>query len=537
MRDQRPNSSREYQPKMRQNPAQMREDANMSQYVFGKIPPQALPLEEAVLGALMIDREAMNIVSDLLTPEAFYTPAHQAIYQAIMRLHDQQHPVDLLTVTEELRKCGELERAGGSYYLVELTNRVASAANIEYHSRIIQQKHIQRQIIATGAKMVKDGYEDTIDCFAALQNAEQGLFAITQNTLSRSSTKVASLAFSTFKQIEQNALKARTGDGITGKSSGIAEIDALTGGWHDSDLVILAARPGMGKTGFALSVAINAAKCGIPVAFFSLEMANMQLVMRMMAMLGEVNGQKMRDGKLSDEDLMVLAGAAEHLHNLPIYLDDTPGISIPEMRAKCRRLKRQHDIQLVIVDYLQLMTLTPGGMENKNANREQEVSGISRALKGLAKELNVPVIALSQLSRAVETRGGAKRPQLSDLRDSGAVEQDADIVSFIYRPEYYGILEDEAGESLKGIAEIIFAKNRHGDTDTVKVKFEKQFTRFSTLENHPHFFAPAVANAGHRQSGTPNNPASLGGDAAFPDSPPPYGAVKPTSRNDKDIPF
>ncbi|MEQ1746505.1 MAG: replicative DNA helicase [Saprospiraceae bacterium] len=537
MRDQRPNSSRDYPSKMRQQPAQMREDAGMSQYVFGKIPPQVLPLEEAVLGALMTDREAMNIVADLLTPEAFYTPAHQAIYQAIMRLHERQHPVDILTVTEELRKCGELDRAGGSYYLVELTNRVASAANIEYHSRIIQQKHIQRQIIATGAKMVKDGYEDTIDCFDALQHAEQDLFAITQNSLSRSSTKAGSIAFSTFKQIEQNALKARNGDGITGISAGIAEVDALTGGWQNSDLVILAARPGMGKTGFALSVALNAAKCGVPVAFFSLEMTNPQLVMRMMAMLGEVSGHKMRDGSLSDEELMTLAEAADQVENLPIYLDDTPGISIVEMRAKCRRLKRQHDVQLVIVDYLQLMTLTPGGMENKNANREQEVSGISRALKALAKELNVPVIALSQLSRAVETRGGAKRPQLSDLRDSGAVEQDADIVSFIYRPEYYGILEDESGESLKGIAEIIFAKNRHGDTDTIKVKFEKQFTRFSTLENFPHFFVPVVANAGHSRNNTPNNPAGFGGDAAFPDSPSPYGGVKPASRNDQDIPF
>jgi len=537
MFDQRPNESREYPSKMRRITSQMREDAGMLQYEFGKIPPQALPLEEAVLGALMLDRDALNTVSDLLTPEAFYTTAHRVIYQAIMRLHERQNPVDLLTVSEELRKSGELENVGGSYYLAVLTNRVASAANIEYHSRIIQQKHIQRQIITTGTKMVQEGYEETIDCFDALQNAEQGLFAITQNSLSRSITKVGSLAFSTFKQIEQNVLKARTGDGITGKSSGIAEVDALTGGWHDSDLVILAARPGMGKTGFAISVAINAAKCGIPVAFFSLEMANMQLVMRMMAMLGEVNGQKMRDGKLTDEDFTVLAGAAEQLENLPIYLDDTPGISITEMRAKCRRLKRQHDIQLVIVDYLQLMTLSSGGMENKNGNREQEVSGISRALKGLAKELNVPVIALSQLSRAVETRGGAKRPQLSDLRDSGAVEQDADIVSFIYRPEYYGILEDEAGESLKGVAEIIFAKNRHGDTDTVKVKFEKQFTRFSTLKNDQVFFAPAVANAVHNAASLCKNAASLDGDAAFSSSPPPHGDVKPKSRNDEDIPF
>ncbi|MCB9315943.1 MAG: replicative DNA helicase [Lewinellaceae bacterium] len=522
---------------MRQITAPMREENGMGQYVFGKIPPQALPLEEAVLGALMLDRDALGFVSDLLTPEVFYTKAHQLIFQAILQLHERQNPVDILTVTEELRKCGELEQIGGSHYLVELTNRVASAANIEYHSRIILQKHIQRQIIAVGARMMKDGFEETSDCFDTLQDAEQGLFAITQNTLSRSSTRAGSIAFSTLKQIEQNALKARAGSGITGLSCGMAEVDALTGGWQDSDLIILAARPGMGKTGFALSAAINAAQSGIPLAFFSLEMANTQLVARMLAMLSETGGHKMRQGQLSDADLMRLAQAAEQIENLPIYLDDTPAISIPELRAKCRRLKRQHGIRLVIVDYLQLMRLTPSGLENKNANREQEVAGISRALKSLAKELNVPVIALSQLSRAVESRGGAKRPQLSDLRDSGAVEQDADIVSFIYRPEYYGILEDESGDSLRGIAEIIFAKNRHGETDTVKVRFEAPFTRFSTLENTPHFFAQGVANAGCNAAPVPNNPASFGGDTAFPKQPPLNANIKPTSRNDEDIPF
>ena len=536
MREHLPNATPEQPPNPRKKATQMREEAG-PEYALSKIPPQALPLEEAVLGALMLDKEALTVVSDLLRPEVFYTTAHQGIYQAILRLHDRQNPVDILTVTEELRKSGELERIGGSYYLVELTNRVASAANIEYHARILLQKHIQRQIIATGTKMVKDGYEDTMDCFAALQQAEQGLFAITQNTLSRSATKAGSIAFSTLKKIEQNALKARAGEGVTGKSSGIAEIDALTGGWQDSDLIILAARPGMGKTGLALSMAVHAAQCGVPAAFFSLEMANTQLVMRMMAMLGEISGQKMRDGKVSDPELMALAHTAEQIEGLPIYLDDTPAISIPEMRAKCRRLKQQHDIQLVLVDYLQLMTLSPSGMENKYSNREQEVAGISRALKGLAKELNVPVIALSQLSRAVETRGGAKRPQLSDLRDSGAVEQDADIVSFIYRPEYYGILEDESGDSLKSVAEIIFAKNRHGDTDTVKVKFEAPFTRFSSLENQSDFFDPGVANAGHKPTGAPNNPIGKGGDLAFPVDPPTIDGLKPKSRNDKDIPF
>jgi replicative DNA helicase len=507
----------------------------LAQYAFGKVPPQALPLEEAVLGALMLDRSALPVVTDLLIPDAFYTPEHQSIYRAVLRLYERQQPVDMLTVTEELRKCGELESAGGALTLVNLTNRVASAANIEYHARIIQQKHIQRQLILTGTMMIREGYEDAVDCFEALHQAEERLFAITKNNLSRSVVKAGALAFSTFKMVEQNALKARSGAGLTGIPSGIADIDTFTGGWQDSDLVIVAARPGIGKTGLALSATLNAAAQGHPVAFFSLEMANAQLIMRIMSMLAEVPGQKMRDGSVTDDELLLLARAADELEKLPVYLDDTPAVSIPELRAKCRRLKQQHGIRLVIVDYLQLMRLTPGGAESKNTNREQEVAGISRGLKALAKELNLPVIALSQLSRAVETRGGAKRPQLSDLRDSGSVEQDADIVTFIYRPEYYGITEDEAGDSLRGIAEIIFAKNRHGDTDTVKVRFEKQFTRFSALAAEEDFFATKVANAANKVSSLPKNPAALGGDAAFPSAPPP--AMRPPSRKDEDIPF
>lgn len=508
------------------------EEVSLSQYVFGKVPPQSLPLEEAILGALMLDREVVTIICDLLPIEAFYPNAHQLIYKAIMRLHERQNPVDILTVTEELRKSGDLESAGGSHYLVELTNRVASAANVEYHARIILQKYIQRQLITAGTKIVKEGYDETADCFEALDNAEKYLFAITQNTLSRSNTEAGSVALEVVKILEHNLLKSRTGS-VTGTTSGLADVDALTGGWQDSDLIILAARPGMGKTGLALTLAINAAKASKPVAFFSLEMSNTQLVMRMISILGSVSGQKMRNGSLDDHEWQVIGEMVGHIDKLPIYLDDTPSLNVFEMRAKCRRLKRQKGIRLVIVDYLQLMSLSMSGQENKTINREQEVSGISRALKGLAKELNVPIIALSQLSRAVETRGGSKRPQLSDLRDSGAVEQDADIVTFIYRPEYYGIKEDETGQSLEGVAELIFAKHRHGDTDTIKVKYEKQFARFSSLEIEQDFFAPKVANAVHN----PNNPASFGGDAAFPDAPPPYGGIKPTSRDDKDIPF
>lgn len=509
--------------------AQKVQDEADIQYSYGTVPPQALPLEEAVLGALMLDKEALTLVQDLLSPEVFYTTRHQAIYRSIVRLYDRSDPVDILTVTEELRKSGELEGIGGSHYLVELTNRVASAANIEYHSRIILQKHIQRQIIATGSQMIKDGHDVTLDCFDALQKSEQNLFAITQNTLSRAHNEVSSLVYSTLKHIEQNALKANS-SGITGISTGLIEMDEMTGGLHNSDLGIIAARPGMGKTGLALSIAINAAENQEPVAIFSLEMSNTQLTTRMLSMYSEISGHRIRNGKLSDSDWQSLGNAAEKLQNLKIYLDDTPGISIPEIRAKCRRLKRQHGIRLVIVDYLQLMQLSSHVVSQpyKSANREQEVAGISRALKNMAKELDIPVIALSQLSRAVETRGGSKRPQLSDLRDSGAVEQDADWVSFIYRPEYYGIMEDEAGISLAGVAEIIYAKNRHGETDTVKVRFIKDFTRFISMEDATLFHAQSVANA----TNNPSNPVSFGGDPAFP-----IVEIKPVSRNDEDIPF
>ncbi len=533
MQKRQPHSSGEPQESKPVQKRSTKETSELSEYIFGKVPPQALPLEEAVLGALLIDRDSLNIVTDLLSPEVFYHHTHQTIYRAIIRLNDRQNPVDILTVTEELRQMAELEKIGGSYYLVELTNRVASAANIEYHSRIIIQKHIQRQLIATGSKMVQEGYDETIDCFEAMDNSEKRLFAITQNTISRSTTEAGSIALSVYKEIADSANEGE----IIGEPSGITEIDSLTGGWQKSDLIVIAARPGMGKTGLALTLTINAALNGGAVAFFSLEMSNSQLVKRMISILGSISGHKIRNRRLSADDLKIAAQTVDIIDRLPIYLDDTPGINVSELRAKCRRLKRQHDIKLVIVDYLQLMTFLPEGSVNKNSIREQEVAGISRALKGLAKELNVPVIALSQLSRAVETRGGAKRPQLSDLRESGAVEQDSDQVAFIYRPEYYGILEDEAGCSLKEVAEIIFAKNRHGDTDTVKVKFEKQFTRFSSLELQTDFFARPVANTLHNALEGQNNPANMDNGTAFPAERLGHNEIKPKSRNDEDIPF
>ncbi len=483
---------------------------DLSSYVFGKVQPQALPLEEAVLGAVMLDKDALAIVLDILRPESFYSDAHQLVYRAMLRLFEKTQPVDLLTVTEELKKSGDLEKVGGPYYLVELTNRVASAANIEYHARIISQKHIQRELIHVSTKIIRDAYEDTTDVFQLLDDAEQGLFNITQQNLSRGYESMGTLASKALKQLEEMSQKE---EGLTGVPTGFTDLDRLTSGWQPSDLIIVAARPGMGKTSFTLALARNAAvDFNKGVAFFSLEMSNLQLVQRLISMEAEISGSKLRTGQLEDYEWQQLQSAIEKMSEVPIYIDDTPGINIFELRAKCRRLKMQHDIQMVIIDYLQLMT---GGGESGKGNREQEISMISRSLKALAKELSVPVIALSQLSRAVETRGGTKRPQLSDLRESGAIEQDADIVSFIYRPEYYSILEDEEGQSLKGVGEIIVAKHRNGALKTVKLKFTDHFAKFSDLDD-PDF------------DDLTKNPGS-GGDNTI--------ITRSSRMNDDDIPF
>jgi len=644
-----------------------KKENQLSSYVFGKVQPQALPLEEAVLGAVMLDKDALSIVLDILRPESFYADAHTLIYKAMLRLFEKTQPVDLLTVTEELKKSGDIDKVGGPYYLVELTNRVASAANIEYHARIIAQKHIQRELITVSTKIIRDAYEDTTDVFSLLDEAEQGLFNITQQNLSRGYESMGSLAAKALKQLEEMSQKE---EGLTGVPTGFTELDRLTSGWQPSDMIIVAARPGMGKTSYTLALARNAAvDFNKPVAIFSLEMSNLQLVQRLISMEAEISGSKLRSGQLEDYEWQQLQSAIEKMSEVPIFIDDTPGINIFELRAKCRRLKMQHDIQMIIIDYLQLMT---GGGESGKGNREQEISMISRSLKALAKELSVPVIALSQLSRAVETRGGSKRPMLSDLREcitgdsliymadtgdyqrvdnlvgksgfqvlamneqfklepakcldvwetgekevyevetqsgikikaslnhpfysingweqlvdlkvgdyvasmrdakekkagfversfqaaintnycgstlyksniskerlsrvsnvlespalsslaesdlkwekitsithigtektydlhieglhnfvannfiihnSGAIEQDADIVSFIYRPEYYQILEDEEGQSLKGVAEIIVAKHRNGALATVKLKFTDRFAKFTDLDD------------------------------------------------------
>lgn len=446
----------------------------------GRIPPQAVDVEQSVLGAMLIEREAIPKAIEILHADAFYDSRHQRIYEAIQSLFERANPVDLVTLTEELKRRDDYEQIGG-YYLSELTTQVASAANVEYHARIIAEKSLLRKLITTMTTVVGQAYDPTTDAFDLLDNAEREIFQISESQLRRGAVPMSSIIMNTFKKL--NELKERS-SGITGVPSGFSQLDTLTGGWQDSDLIIIAARPSMGKTAMSLAMMRNAAmhhSNPVPVAFFSLEMSAHQLAQRLLTSEARVDAQAARTGRLSDDDWPKLARAAGRLTEAPIFIDDTPGLGILELRAKCRRLKAEHDIGLVIVDYLQLMH---GTVQNKGANREQEIAQISRSLKGLAKELNVPVIALSQLSRAVETRGGDKRPQLSDLRESGSIEQDADVVGFIYRAERYGITVDEVGNSTEGMAEVIIGKQRNGPVGHVNLAFVKQFARFENLTTY-----------------------------------------------------
>ena len=438
---------------------------------LGKVPPQALDLEEAVLGALLLEKEAVNDVIDILQPESFYKESHQKIYNAVRDLFGESMPIDLLTVTDKLRKTGELDFVGGPYFISQLTNRVASAANIEFHARIIAQKHILRELIRISSKTITSAFDDTLDVFDLLDEAENDLFKVAESNIRKTGDTMGSLVKQALVRIQELGLKDES---VSGVPTGFKDLDEMTSGLQPSDMIILAARPAMGKTSFALTLARNSAvEFGQGVAVFSLEMSSLQLVTRLISSESQISSEQLRKGKLADHQWEQLTSKIDNLSKAPIYIDDTPAISVFELRAKCRRLKVKHDIQLIVIDYLQLMTA--GG---KGGNREQEISTISRSLKSLAKELNVPVIALSQLSRAVETRTGHKRPMLSDLRESGAIEQDADIVMFLYRPSYYGFTEDEEGNSVEGITELIVAKHRNGKVDTVKLKFIDHLAKF-----------------------------------------------------------
>jgi len=445
----------------------------------GKIPPQAVDLEEAVLGAMMIDKKGIDDVIDILHPDAFYELKHQEIYRVIYDLFQESKPIDLLTVSNALRKNAKLDLVGGDFHLIRLTQKVASSAHIEFHARIILQKYIQRRLISISSDIIENAYDETADVFDLLDNAEAKLFEVTQGNLKKSSEGASDLVKQALTKIQEISNK----EGMSGLATGFTKLDAITSGWQPSDLIIIAARPGMGKTALTLSMARNIAVTKqTPVAFFSLEMSSVQLITRLISAETGLSSEKLRTGKLASHEWEQLNVKVGDLERAPLFIDDTPSLSIFDLRAKARRLSSQHGIKLIVVDYLQLMT---AGTSNKSGNREQEISTISRNLKALAKELDIPVIALSQLSRAVETRGGTKRPLLSDLRESGAIEQDADIVSFIYRPEYYGIDEwdDDERTPSEGQAEFIVAKHRNGGLDNIRLKFIGHLGKFDNLES------------------------------------------------------
>ncbi|QBN20162.1 replicative DNA helicase [Flavobacterium nackdongense] len=446
----------------------------------GKLPPQVIDLEEAVLGAMMIDKKGVDDVIDILQSDAFYKDSHKYIFEAIVQLFTDTQPIDLLTVSAQLKKNGKLELAGGDFYLIQLTQKISSSAHIEFHSRIILQKFIQRSLIRISTEIIEDSYDETTDVFDLLDKAESKLYEVTQGNIKRSSETAQSLVLQAKKRIEEISKQ----EGLSGVETGFTNLDKLTSGWQPSDLIIIAARPAMGKTAFVLSMARNIAiDFGHPVALFSLEMASVQLITRLISSETGLSSEKLRTGKLEPHEWTMLSTKVKNLEKAPLFIDDTPSLSIFDLRAKARRLVSQHGIKIIIVDYLQLMTA--GGNSKGGGNREQEISTISRNLKALAKELNVPVIALSQLSRAVETRGSSKRPLLSDLRESGAIEQDADIVSFLYRPEYYKIDEwdDDEQSPTAGQAEIMIAKHRNGGIDNVRLKFIGHLGKFDNLDD------------------------------------------------------
>lgn len=446
----------------------------------GKLPPQDIAAEEAVLGALMLDHDAFQEVGEILQPEHFYKDEHQRIYAAMVRLNTTMRPIDQLTVADELKRTDELDKVGKRLYLVQLTERVASAINIEHHARIIFQKFLQRSLISLGYEMQNNGYDDTYDVDEQLEHAEAELFNLSQGSIKKDVQQVSPVIAEAIQQMKEAAKRK---DNLSGLTSGFHGIDKVTSGWQKSTMVVIAARPAMGKTAFVLSMIRHmAVDANIPVAMFSLEMSNVELVKRLMTAETEITSDKIKNGRLTTDEWTHFQQRIERLNSAPIYIDDTPGLSVYDLRSKARILHKKHKIQAIVIDYLQLMTasaMRPG-------NRQEEVSMISRSLKGLAKELEIPIIALSQLNRGVENRGvggresavDTKRPQLSDLRESGAIEQDADMVCFIHRPEYYGIKEDANGNSLQGMAQFIIAKHRSGACEDITLRFRAELIRF-----------------------------------------------------------
>jgi len=444
----------------------------------GTVPPQAVELEEAVLGALMLEKDSIIAVQEFITPEAFYAEAHRTIYRAIEDLAAELKPIDLYTVTERLKVRQELKKIGGAAYLAQLTQRVGSAANVEFHAKIIAQKYVQRELIRSATEIQRRSYDEATDVTDLIGFAEQEIFKVAEGHVKRSVQSAKDVLARTLAQIEE---AAKNKSAFNGVPSGFLALDRVTMGWQPADLIIIAARPSMGKTAFTLSMARNTTvDHQRPVAFFSLEMPAHQLMMRLIIAETGLAGNDVKSGRLTPEQWRHLESATKPLGAAPLYIDDTPALSVFEFRSKARRLKIHNNIEMIMIDYLQLMT---GGVQTAKGNREQEVAFISRTLKAIAKELDVPIIALSQLNRSTETRGGSRRPQLSDLRESGAIEQDADIVAFIHRPEYYGINQDENGMPTAGMAELIIAKHRNGAVTDVRLRFLKDQARFTDVDD------------------------------------------------------
>jgi len=454
----------------------------------GKIPPQATDIEEAVLGAVMLEKDAIYDVIEILKPECFYKESHAKIFQAVIDLSVREEPIDLLTVTQELRRKEILEEVGGPFYITQLTTRVLSSVHAEYHARIIYQKYIQRELIRVSTNIQERAFDESVDVEELMNSSEQAIFDITQGSVRKDIQPINILLTEAYEYMREAGKRENS---LSGVPSGYTRLDRITAGWQPGDLIIIAARPSMGKTAFVLSMARNmAVDHGCGVVFFSLEMPSKQLVNRMIISETEIDSDKIRSGKLENDEWGHLEAQIAKLMDAPVFIDDTPQISVFEFRAKCRRLVQRYGIKIAIIDYLQLMTWTG----DTKGNREQEVSNISRSLKAIAKELNIPVIALSQLNRAVESRTGLhKRPHLADLRESGAIEQDADIVTFIHRPEKYGITEDQDGNSLRGFAELIISKHRNGALDDIPLTFKSQFAKFIEPESYNlPFTAPQI---------------------------------------------
>ncbi len=499
--------------------------ANTIAETGGRIVPRDKDLEEAVLGALMLEKDAYTIVCDILKPDCFYEPNNRAVYEAIQTLGASQRPIDMLTVTEQMRLNDTLDMVGGPVFIAELTSRVASAAHVEFHARIVAQKYLARELISFASNIESKAFDESNDVDDLLQEAEGKLFEISQRNVKKDVTQVDPVVSQALQQIQAAANRK---SGLSGLESGYHELDRLTSGWQASDLIIIAARPAMGKTAFVLSMAKNMAiNYNTPVAVFSLEMSNLQLVNRLISNVCEIDGGKIKSGNLNPIEWEQLMSRIKLLNGAPLFIDDTPSLSVFELQTKARRLVREHHVKCIIIDYLQLMNAS--GM--KFGSREQEVSMISRSLKQLAKELDIPIFALSQLNRSVESRTDGKRPQLSDLRESGAIEQDADIVCFIHRPEYYLRSDTDAnGNDIRGLAEFIVAKHRSGSVDDVKMRFRARFARFENWDEDPTEMGMTSVGSSLNNPGSAGVPPA-GGSTQF------GGGSIPLSTSDEPTPF